>query len=193
MELWAGSGSALTNPSPPSFSSVFSFASLHSRVVNAQNSVLKSKVLEWLKSKNRKVKRIAHCETESTSAYCVTFSNGRKFGRGEQQLQQNVSHVVTVKDRTHNRGHAHTESRNSRCGRINISANRRCDGSALDCVIIAYVRLSFPKSDDLHQIRHRIKSAAQHGASYIDSASFQSFFMCVLWIEERTAKESDGK
>jgi len=120
MELWAGSGSALTNPSPPSLSSVFSFASLHSRVVNAQNSVLKSKVLEWSKSKNHKVGRFAHCETESTSAYCVTFSNGRKFGRGEQQLQQNVSHAVNAKDRTHNRGHAHTESRNSRCGRINM-------------------------------------------------------------------------
>jgi hypothetical protein len=164
MELWAGSGSALTNPSPPSFSSVFSFASLHSRVVNAQNSVLKSKVLEWLKSKNRKVKRIAHCETESTSAYCVTFSNGRKFGRGEQQLQQNVSHVVTVKDRTHNRGHAHTESRNSRCGRINISANRRCDGSALDCVIIAYVRLSFPSPNIREQYSLSL-SATEFGSN----------------------------
>jgi hypothetical protein len=82
---------------------VFSFASPHSPVVNAQNSVLQSKVLEWSKSKNRKVERFAHCETDFTSAYCVTFSNGRKFGRGEQQLQQNVSHAVNAKDRTHNR------------------------------------------------------------------------------------------
>lgn len=35
-----------------------------------------------------------------------------------------------------------------------------------------------PKSDDLHQILYRIKSAAQHGASYIDSR----FFSVILHV-----------
>jgi hypothetical protein len=51
-----------------------------------------------------------------------------------------------------------------------------------------------PKSDDLHQILYRIKSAAQHGASYIVSRFFSAILhVRVLWIEEKTAKESDDK
>ncbi|CAM6008844.1 unnamed protein product [Sphagnum balticum] len=53
--------------------------------------------MELSKSKNRKVERFALCQTDFTSAYCVTFSNGRKFRRGEQQLQQHVSPGGTLK------------------------------------------------------------------------------------------------
>jgi hypothetical protein len=65
MQLCAGSGSSPTSPSPPSLSSVLYFASLHSSVVNAQNSVLPSKHMELSKSKNRKVERFASVKPTS--------------------------------------------------------------------------------------------------------------------------------
>jgi hypothetical protein len=42
-----------------------------------------------------------------------------------------------------------------------------------------------PKSDDLHQILYRIKSAAQHGASYIDSRFFFSHSSCAFFGSRR--------
>ncbi len=65
--IGAGSGSSPTSPSTPSLSSVFYFSSLHSSVINAQNSVLPSKQMELSKSKNRKVDRFALCQTDFTS------------------------------------------------------------------------------------------------------------------------------
>ncbi|CAM6055325.1 unnamed protein product [Sphagnum tenellum] len=74
--------------------------------------------MELSKSKNRKVDRFASCQTDSLAGNAL-HSQTEENSDVVSSSCRSMCRLGERKQQTHNRRNAQTESRNSRCGRIN--------------------------------------------------------------------------